>query len=319
MSKLRAILAVSCSLTFLAAPGTAWPQAAAAPATEAFMAPHAARAPLMAAARVGERIVAAGDFGTVLLSDDAGRNWRQVRTPTRATLTALAFDAGRLGWAVGHGGVVLGSQDGGEQWTRLAELGREVVPFAVHFLDAQRGLVVGAFGFAAVTTDGGRTWKKTAISRGEYADQHLYSIFAGPKGVLWITAEGGTVFRSGDGGASFEAVSLPYKGSIWGGMALRDGSVLIWGMRGRVLRSGDGGRTWIDVPSGTQQALTAGVQRDGGEIVVAGLGGAVIRSRDGGHTFAVQVRPERQSHTALIEAGDALHTFTLAGVGGSIN
>ena len=102
-------------------------------------------------------------------------------------------------------------------------------------------------------------------------------------------------------------------------MALRDGSVLIWGMRGRVLRSGDGGRTWIDVPSGTQQALTAGVQRDGGEIVVAGLGGAVIRSRDGGHTFAVQVRPERQSHTALIEAGDALHTFTLAGVGGSIN
>jgi len=319
VSRLRALFAVSCSLTILGASGAAWAQASAASATEAYMAPHATRTPLMATVRAGERIVAAGDFGTVLLSDDAGRSWRQARTPTRTTLTALAFGDARHGWAVGHGGVVLGTQDGGEQWTRLADLGRETVPFAVHFSDTQRGLAVGAFGFAATTADGGRTWKKTTISRGEYADQHLYSIFAGPNGALWIAAEGGTVFRSADGGASFEAVPLPYKGSIWGGMVLRDGSVLIWGMRGRVLRSGDGGRTWIDVPSGTQQALTAGVQLAGGEIVVAGLGGAVIRSRDGGHTFAVRIRPERQSHTALIEAGGALHTFTLAGVGGSIN
>jgi photosystem II stability/assembly factor-like uncharacterized protein len=101
-------------------------------------------------------------------------------------------------------------------------------------------------------------------------------------------------------------------------MVLREGSVLVWGMRGRVLRSGDVGRTWTEVSSGTQQALTAGVQLAGGEIVIAGLGGAVIRSRDGGHTFNTWIRPERQSHTALIEAGGALHTFTLAGIGGSI-
>ena len=210
---------------------------------------------------------------------------------------------------------MLATEDGGSQWTRLAGLGREVVPFAVHFSDPQRGLVVGAFGFAAATADGGRTWKKTTISRGEYADQHLYGIFAGPGGALWIAAEGGTVFRSGDGGASFEAVPLPYKG----GLVLRDGSVLVWGMRGRVLRSGDGGRSWSEVPSGTQQALTAGVQLAGGEIVLVGLGGAVVRSGDGGRSFAAQTRPERQSHTALIEAGGTLHTFTLAGIGGSIN
>ncbi|MBZ0133536.1 MAG: YCF48-related protein [Rhodocyclaceae bacterium] len=319
MSFLRVIVTVSWGLTLLAVPSAGWPQAAAASNAEAYMAPHATRAPIMAATRAGERIITAGDFGTVLLSDDAGRSWRQARTPTRATLTALYFIDAQRGWAVGHGGVVLSTQDGGEKWVQLSGLDREAVPFAVHFTDAQRGLVVGAFGYAAVTADGGRSWQKTKISRGEYADQHLYNIFAGPKGALWVAAEGGTVFRSVDDGISFEAVPLPYKGSIWGGLVLRDGAVLVWGMRGHVLRSGDGGRTWTDVPSGTQQALTTGLQLAGDEIVIAGLGGAVVRSRDGGRSFAAQIRPERQSHTALVEAGDALITFTLAGIGGGIN
>lgn len=319
MSVRRVIIAVSCSLTFMAAFGVAWAQAITTAGAEAYMAPHATRTPIMAVTRAGERIIAAGDYGTVLLSDDAGRSWRQARVPTRATLTALAFRDAQQGWAVGHGGVVLGTQNGGEQWTKLADLGRDVVPFAVHFNDAQHGLVVGAFGFAAATTDGGRSWRTMTVSRGEYADQHLYSIFKGPNNTLWISAEGGMVFRSGDGGDSFEPVRLPYKGSIWGGVALRDGSILVWGMRGRVLRSGDGGRAWKEVPSGSQQALTTGVQLASGEVVVAGLGGAVIRSQDGGHTFTAQIRPERQSHTALIEAGGSLHTFTLAGIGGNIN
>jgi photosystem II stability/assembly factor-like uncharacterized protein len=283
------------------------------------MAPHATRAPIMAATRAGKRIVTAGDYGTVLFSDDAGHSWQQAHAPTRTTLTSLYFIDAQQGWAVGHGGVVLGTQDGGEHWSRLADLDHEAVPFAVYFSDAQHGLVVGAFGFAAMTTDGGRSWQKTKISRGEFADQHLYSIFAGSKGTLWVAAEGGTVFRSTDDGVSFEAVSLPYKGSIWGGLVLRDGTVLVWGMRGHVLRSNDDGRTWTEVPSGTQQTLTAGLQLENGEIVIVGLGGAVIHSRADGHSFVAQIRPERQSHTALVEAGGALLTFTLAGIGGGIN
>jgi photosystem II stability/assembly factor-like uncharacterized protein len=60
------------------------------------------------------------------------------------------------------------------------------------------------------------------------------------------------------------------------------------------------------------------VQRTGGEIVIAGLGGALVRSKDGGRSFAAQTRAERQSHTALVEAGEALLSFTLAGIGGDI-
>jgi len=285
-------------------------------AAPAHLAPQPQRAPMLSAAKAGERLVAAGDFGTVLFSDDAGRTWRQAKTPTRATLSALDFADARHGWAAGHGGVVIATADGGETWTRAGDLGRDVVPFALHFDDAQKGMAVGAFGFAAATSDGGRTWRELRVSTGEFADQHLYAIFVSG-GRRWICAEGGKLYYTDDGGASFKGVTLPYKGSIWGGLALADGTLLVWGMRGNILRSTDQGKTWSSVASGTDQALTAGIKREG-EIVLAGLGGAITRSQDGGKTFTSTTRPERQAHTALIEAKGAIHAFTLAGIGGEI-
>lgn len=285
--------------------------------TPAYLAAIAHKAPLLAAAAAGERLVAAGDFGTMLLSDDAGRTWRQAKTPTRAPLPALAFADSKYGWAAGHGGVVIATGDGGETWVQAGDLGREVVPFALYFDESKKGLAVGAFGFAAVTRDGGKTWRELRVSTGEFADQHLYAIFADGKGRLWICAEGGNLYYTDDEGGSFKAVSLPYKGSIWGGLTLADGTLLVWGMRGNILRSTDRGKTWSSVASGTEQALTTGLARNG-QIVLAGLGGAITRSNDGGKTFASNIRPERQAHTALIDAKGSILSFTLAGLGGEI-
>lgn len=311
----RALAAWMLALALTAAAAAAEPAPAA-----AFKAPLAEKAPMLAAARAGQRIVAVGDYGTVLLSDDEGRSWRQAdRVPSRETLTALSFIDARHGWAVGHGGLVLATVDGGATWEQRYGAGKDVALFAVRFADAERGLAVGAFGFAMETRDGGRNWQTIGVAQGNLADRHLYNLFRAGNGELWITAESGTLFHATADGKGFAAVALPAKASMWGGLALADGGLLVWGMRGRVLRSGDGGRSWHEVPSGTQQALTAGVQLAGGEIVLAGLGGAIVRSRDGGRSFVAEIRPERQSHTALIESGGALQTFTLAGIGGRIN
>jgi photosystem II stability/assembly factor-like uncharacterized protein len=79
---------------------------------------HASHAMLLASARAGARIVAVGDHGVVLLSDDNGKTFRQARTvPVDAALTGVSFVDARQGWAVGHWGVILHSEDGGETWT----------------------------------------------------------------------------------------------------------------------------------------------------------------------------------------------------------
>ncbi|CAG0957927.1 Ycf48-like protein [Burkholderiales bacterium] len=317
LSNMKILAALTLALLLPAGLVQAQTQSAGYRRTAAYLAPLAHKAPLLAAATAGERLVAAGDFGTVLLSDDAGRTWRQAKTPTRATLPALAFSDRKNGWAAGHGGVVIATDDGGETWMHAGDLGREVVPFALFFDESKKGLAVGAFGFAAATRDGGKTWRELRVSTGEFADQHLYAIFADGKGRLWICAEGGNLYYTDDEGGSFKAVSLPYKGSIWGGLALADGTLLVWGMRGNILRSADHGKTWASIPSGTDQALTAGLAR-GKDVLLVGLAGAVAKSSDGGSTFRGATRPERQAHTALLEAQGRILSFTLAGLGGEI-
>lgn len=291
--------------------GIAWAVATPAPAVppgHARAAPLAAQNLLLAGMQLpgSIRLVAVGEYGHVLLSDDAGATWRQARSvPTVTTLTALHFIDGRQGWAVGHGGVVIGSQDGGETWQPLAgKLDGAEVLLSVWFADAQRGLAVGAFGYAARTADGGRSWQRFDIAEGEDGERHLNQIFsagaAGTAPALWVAAEGGTLFRSDDGGTAWQVVKLPYKGSVWGGTALGDGALLVWGMQGNALRSDDGGRSFGTVPTGTEQSLSGGALLPGGDVVLAGLGGAVVRSSDGGRRFVPLARDDRAGIAAVL-------------------
>src|SRR5690606_16817946 len=139
---------------------TARPQSVVAPAPGVQAVPLQAQrvqrpenAPMQAAARAGSRLTAAGDFGTIPLSDRDGRTWKQAASvPTRTTLTALHLVDDRHGWAVGHGGIILSTEDAGETWQiRHREAADDSVLFSVHFSDASNGLAVGAFGLALRT------------------------------------------------------------------------------------------------------------------------------------------------------------------------
>jgi photosystem II stability/assembly factor-like uncharacterized protein len=83
----------------------------------ATMTPRAARAVLTRVVLAGDRLVAIGERGMVVLSDDGGRQWRQARVPVSVTLTSASFADTRQGWIAGHSGVVLHTSDGGESWS----------------------------------------------------------------------------------------------------------------------------------------------------------------------------------------------------------
>ena len=77
--------------------------------------------PLVAIARVGQRLVAAGLHGVIVVSSDSGVTWRQASVPVDVTLTAIYFISPQEGWAVGHFGVILHTGDGGLTWTRVVD------------------------------------------------------------------------------------------------------------------------------------------------------------------------------------------------------
>ena len=294
--------------TFAAAPALADDHGGLPQPTEyAVSSDMATQALLLDAARAGSRMVAVGEFGHVLLSDDNGDSWRQAASvPTRNTLVGVSFIDNQTGYAVGHAATILKTVDGGENWTlQYVERNGETPLFAVHFADAQNGIAVGGFSYTFETKNGGESWTRRALVEDSYDDFHLNDLFADTKGNLYIPAEFGTVYKSRDRGQNWQAIETGYDGSFWGGLGLSNGDVLAFGMRGNVWRSANAGKSWKQVKTGTDQSVSGGTQLDDGRVVLAGLSGTVLVSKNGGKSFTNQPRPDRLSFaTAIGKSGD---------------
>lgn len=269
--------------------------------------PIAAQAMMLGAAWAGERAVAVGEHGIVLLSE-RGASARQAQAvPVSLTLTAVHFVDAQQGWAVGHGGVILATRDGGEQWRvqRLAD-DEDRPLFAVHFFDARHGVAVGLWSLVLVTDDGGATWTKQTLSPppgASKADLNLMALFADAQGRLYAPGERGMVLRSDDRGRTWRYLSTGYKGSFWSGIALADGGVLVGGQRGSIYRSDDGGASWRASGIDSKSSITA-FAAGGIEVVAVGLDGLRALSDDGGRNFKSRTRPDRLTLTAVQHTPD---------------
>lgn len=269
----------------------------------------AAASTLLAVAQAGPRLVAVGERGMVLLSDDGGRQWRQARNvPASGTLTALSFADARHGWAVGHWGLVLHTQDGGETWRiQHQELDQDQPLLAVHFADARRGVAVGLWSRVMVTDDGGAHWTPVTLDARHPSDAadarpldvNLYSLFPGRDGALYATAEQGLVLRSRDLGRQWEVLPTGYAGSLWAGVALANGDLLAGGLRGTLLRSADAGRSWQRVEHAGRSSITGLTQSGAGEVVGAALDGVVLLSKDG-QAFELHQSASRVGYTGAL-------------------
>lgn len=231
----------------------------------------------------GSRVVAVGDRGYIVLSDDNGRTWRRAKSPAAPMLAAVEFVDPKAGWAVGHDSVILATTDGGENWVQQFAAPAEQKPlFDVLFVDRNTGFAIGAYGAFLETADGGKSWAPRKVIED---DQHLNAFIRLPQGRLLILGEAGTILASDDAGRTWSAIASPYKGSLFGGLVADDGAVVAFGLRGRIFRSADGGRTWKAVDNASVATLMGGSKLPDGGLVIAGNGGTVLVSRDNGQSF----------------------------------
>src|SRR6476620_10550171 len=81
------------------------------------MSPLAEKSLLLSVTRAGDRLVAVGQRGHILISTDRGKTWTQSPAPVSSDLTSVFFVDARLGWAVGHFSDTAPTENGGEHWT----------------------------------------------------------------------------------------------------------------------------------------------------------------------------------------------------------
>ncbi len=233
-------------------------------------------------ARSGDHLIAVGDRGHILLST-AGSEWRQIKNvPVNTMLTAVYFvDA--LGWAVGHDGVILHSQNSGLDWElQQFEPDLEQPLLDVFFTDAMNGYAIGAYGYSLRTRNAGKTWEEARLNEDD--DWHLNAIAQAVDGTLVIVAESGNGYRSTDQGESWEAFSLDYGGSMFGLIA-SDDELVAYGMRGHIFSSSDSAQTWTEVKTKTLSSLFGAGHLTDGSLVIVGAKGAVMKRMQGTSQF----------------------------------
>lgn len=291
-------------------------------------------------------MIAAGQRGHILYSS-TGTSWVQASVPVSSDLTALCFPSARQGWAVGHAGVVLHTDNGGVTWTkqldgeriatllvqqysqpnhpddaiaqrlkRDAELaavqGADKPLLDVWFADERHGFAVGAFNLILHTEDGGKTWVPWLDRIDNPRDLHLYAIR--PAGdALYIVGEQGLVLKLNAEKQRFEQIPLPYQGTLFGLVGTTH-AVLVFGLRGNAWRSTDGGGHWSKVETGVATGLSSGVVRSDGSIVLASQSGQILLSSDEGASFH-QVHMTRPIPTFAV-AAVGRNEIALAGTGG---
>jgi photosystem II stability/assembly factor-like uncharacterized protein len=214
---------------------------------------------------------------------------------------------------VGHWGLILATEDGGETWVRQrVDTAVDQPLFSVHFRDAHEGWAVGLWSLVLHTTDGGKTWEtmKVAPPKGaKKADRNLFHIFPDAQGTLYVAAEQGNVLRSKDGGRNWDYLQTGYAGSFWAGLAAPDGSLMVAGLRGNIYRSTDRGTTWKAVPLDSKSSIT-GLALVDGTLVGYGLDGLVFSGQPRDAQFVSKQLGDRATLTSMVAGKDGRWIFT---------
>ncbi len=269
------------------------------------------------ATRAGKRIVAVGEHGYAITSDDEGASWQRGAGLRRTMLTGVRFADDKTGWIVGHDGLIAATTDGGANWKEQRFTPADEEPLlGVNARDASNAIAVGAYGLYLETADGGATWTDRKITEGE-DDRHLNAITAFGNGKLAIVGESGSLLISADAGATWTAAKPPYEGSYFGALAIGSEGLMIFGLRGQAFVSSDAGATWTAAEgSGPVTLLGGGVGADG-SVTLVGSAGTVRISRDAGKSFAPLVPVKVAAYSTALPL-DATHALLFGEAGTSV-
>jgi photosystem II stability/assembly factor-like uncharacterized protein len=280
---------------------------------------------LLDVARAGDRLVAVGEYGHILYSDDDGKQWHQVQVPVSSTLNAVHFADAQHGWAVGHEGVVLATQDGGLSWQQqlnglqINQIGIEHTEQAMaqepdendHLPGTHPDLIVDDVDFLA----------GDALSfADEGASRPLFDVWFKNAKEGFITGAYGIILHTTDGGNSWQSLMTQVYNvdnfHYYQTVPASGDTLFLIGEAGLLHRSDDGGQSWTQLESPYEGTFFGGVfNQQTGDLLVFGLRGNLFKSSDLGETWQQLDNPT----TATLASGliQADGSYLLVGHGGT--
>lgn len=271
---------------------------------------------------LGSQLIMVGESGHILLRAADGAI-SQAQVPVDLLLTAVHFPDPNNGWAVGHDGVILHSDDAGKNWSKQLD-GSDISQLMLIWAEAEVARLEAAS--AAAPDDDALS---TALDNALFAlDDVKAGAESGPSRPLldvwfrsaeegWAVGAYGIFVHTRDGGKSWAyepSLDNPERLHLNTLLGLANGSLLVAGEGGRIHRSDDGGAHWQPSQHLTQASLYNLLQLKSGQMLAFGFGGTLLSSLDQGlswHSLPLPVSAGLYGGTQLADG-----SVLLAGQGG---
>jgi len=190
-----------------------------------------------------QTVIAAGYWGTILRSTDAGENWSLYNSNFTNGINSVAYTNENNIFAVGSDGFIIKSVNTGLDWERLS-IGTNEDLSSVYFYDSNSGYITGSNGKIFKTTDAGNNWIE--LNSGTTIKLNTAYFINSQNGFI-----GGNeiILRTTNGGINWTALNLStYINSI---SFINDNTGFLVGASSNgiksIRRTSNGGNTWINV------------------------------------------------------------------------
>lgn len=245
----------------------------------------------------GERLVAVGEAGHIIYSDDAGKTWQHAEVPVSLMLTEADFPTAEKGWVVGHEGIVLRSTDGAETWTVVLR-GEDIAALQIEAAERLVAEAEAAVEAAAEeeledaewALEGARFALEDARRAQEEGITHpalnvrFFDVDTG-----YVTGAYGLLLHTGDGGETWQLHSNrldnPSGFHLYDITRTKTGALIIAGEAGQLHRSVDDGKTWEALEAPYEGSFFGALATDDGSVLIFGLRGRIFRSVDDGDSW----------------------------------
>lgn len=179
----------------------------------------------------------------IFKTTNGGVNWYSTNitglVDTLGLIQKIFFFNKVLGWAVSTRGYILGTSDGGENWTVQLNLGISRDFKGIHFFDHYNGWATSRYLYK--TSDGGITWE-VKMNNGIFMPWDVYFI----NDSIGFCTESNNLYRTTNGGTSWGLDSLV--SGFGQGRFTYFNSFNFFIVASKVFRTTDAGITWRDFP-----------------------------------------------------------------------
>lgn len=235
-----------------------------------------------------------GGYGYIFHTRDGGKTWQCQYGERGRHLFGLCFIDKKTGFACGERGILLKTEDGGDNWTLYPTTGTIRWLYGITFTDKLNGFAVGESETVIRTGDGGKSWAKVDAA----ADCKFYGFrpfwrdvsFSGSTGC--IVGHNGCIVISNDGGQTWQPAATFFDPKIREFLDLTRVQFVteklgyaVGELGTRVMVTEDGGASWSLRPVENKDWLRALWADSKGKLVLAGEREKILISNDKGYNW----------------------------------